>query len=188
MLFRQVGGGFQEHFLLKHRPQVCLFVAPFTTLWKYSGAIQPKLPHSPYAPFPEISGPFESPPPQLWLPHPHSSNPAMPDCFLTPLSQTHLPSLPPFSSSSLLLSRPRFSSRSLVQSFALFLSVEGLLQQWLSLQRTVAKDRKHKMGIFKSPGLSQPDARICHSAPRDSVIGTEFVLTCNVPLLLLFPQ
>lgn len=53
----------------------------------------------------------------------------------------------------------------------------------LSLQRTAA-DRKIR--IFESSRLHQPNASVCHSVLRDSVISTEIVLTCNVHLCVAF--
>lgn len=70
-----------------------------------------------------------------------ASDPASWCCFLTPLSQTHLCSHPPFSYVFLLPSGSHFFPRSLVHSFALFFSVHDLLQQSLSSQRTAANHK-----------------------------------------------
>ena len=76
-----------------------------------------------------------------------ASDPASWCCFLTPLSQTHLCSHPPFSYVFLLPSGSHFFPRSLVHSFALF-SVRDLLQQSLSSQWTAANHKNQSIFLF----------------------------------------
>ena len=77
-----------------------------------------------------------------------ASDPASWCCFLTPLSQTHLCSHPPFSYVFLLPSGSHFFPRSLVHSFALFFSVHDLLQQSLSSQRTAANHKNQNYFFY----------------------------------------
>ena len=127
-----------------------------------------KVSHSPHATFPETCGPSR-------LPCCSGSRlcPTSRCCFLTPLSQTHLCSHPPFSYFFLLLSGSHFFPRRLVHSCALFFSVRDLLQQSLSSQRTAGNHRNQNFFLIylAGSGLSCSTWYLCLQT-MDSHCGT----------------
>lgn len=137
---QRVDGAFQERFLCKH---ACLFVAPFISPCKNTLEQYSQSPTALTLPSQRRAGL-----PGSLVALVTASDPASWCCFLTPLSQTHLCSHPPFSYVFLLPSGSHFFPRSLVHSFALSFSVRDLLQQSLSSQRTAANHKNQNIFLF----------------------------------------